>query len=115
MESGCYRMVDLSNKSALICSNLKKERVLLFNFFDNNQSEMIYTVKNIRGCASILSSEKIDYLIIEYSNELITRADQLLDLIGKYKDIKIALIVNTKTPLQENVYQQLQEHVDIIL
>ncbi|MBL4660271.1 MAG: bifunctional diguanylate cyclase/phosphodiesterase [Alcanivoracaceae bacterium] len=108
-------MFDLTEKSALICSNLKNERLLSFNFFDNNESAMIHTAKNVKSCAEILASEEIDYFIIECSKELIHNPQQLTVLINKYSAMKVVLLINKKITLHETTFTQFQEITDVIL
>ena len=115
MANGYCQMLDLTEKNALICSNLKNERLLSFNFFDNNESAMIHTAKDVKSCAEIMASEEIDYFVIECSKELIYNPQQLAGLIGKYSAMKVALLINKKITLPETVFAQFQEVADVIL
>jgi diguanylate cyclase (GGDEF)-like protein len=101
-------MVDLQGQNILICSRLKKERVIIFNFFDNNESGMIYSAKDIKDCESILDDEKIDYLIIDCSDQLIHKPSQLFDLTHNYSELKIVLLIDHEMEMSDDLYYQFQ-------
>lgn len=115
MGNGYYQMFSLTDKNILICCNLKKERLILFNFFDNKESEMIHTAIEIGTCRSLLKSEQIDYFIIECSQDLINSPSQLGDLISGYSTMKVVLVINQEFIIQDSVYQQFDQMVDVIL
>jgi diguanylate cyclase (GGDEF)-like protein len=108
-------MVDLKGQNILICSNLKKERVIIFNFFDNNESGMIYSAKNTKDCESILNDEKIDYLIIDCSDQLIHEPNQLFELTRNYSELKIILLIDHEMELSDDLYHQFQKASDSVL
>jgi diguanylate cyclase (GGDEF)-like protein len=108
-------MVDLAENNILICSHLKKERVKVFNFFDNNESGMIYSANDIKGCADILRDEKVDYLIIDCSPELIHTPSQLFDLTHHFPDIKIVLLLDQEMKVTEEIYHQYEKAADSVL
>ena len=108
-------MVELKDKNILICSQLKKERVFIFNYFDNNESGMIYSAKDIKNCASILKEEKIDYLIIDCSDQLVYEPTQLFALTQDYSNLKIVLLIHPEMEMTDDIYNQLQKASDCIL
>jgi diguanylate cyclase (GGDEF)-like protein len=108
-------MVELKDKNILICSQLKKERVFIFNYFDNNESGMIYSAKDIKNCASILKEEKIDYLIIDCSDQLVYEPTQLFALTQDYSNLKIVLLIDPEMEMTDDIYNQLQKASDCIL
>jgi len=108
-------MASLEGKNILICCNLKKERVLLFNYFDSNESEMIYTAKDIKTCTEILDSEKIDYLVVEVSKELIQTPQELHSLIKGFASLKVAVLINNENEISIEYYHQFQQIVGVVL
>ncbi len=115
MDNGCYLMASLEGKNVLICCNLKKERVLLFNYFDNNESEMIYTAKDIKGCVDILNSETIDCLVVEISKDLIQTPEKLHKLIKEHPDAKVAVLINNEMEISLEYYHQFQQIAGVVL
>jgi diguanylate cyclase (GGDEF)-like protein len=108
-------MADLSNKNILICSNLKSERVLLFNYFDAHESEMIYSAKDINGCVDILAEEEIDYLVIEYSESLINTPEQLIKLVGHYVHLQVVLLCDSHIEINNENFLKLKDIADVII
>ena len=108
-------MINLSKKNILICSNLRAERILFFNFFDNNEAEMIYSAKDMKSCSEILNQEKIDYLILEYSSNGVEGLQQLINLTEKNPNLKIALIVDKGIQLKTKDYERLTQVVATVL
>ena len=108
-------MADLSNKNVLICSNLKSERVLLFNYFDAHESEMIYSAKDINGCVDILVDEEIDFLVIEYSDSLINTPEQLIKLVGHYLHLQVILLCDSSLEIESSAYLKLKDIADIVM
>lgn len=108
-------MVSLAQKHILICCNLKKERLLLFNFFDAKESEMIHTAKDLKTCSGLLHSEQIDYLVIECSDELIAEPHQLVKLTKDFPNLKTALIINQEFIIQESLFKEFVEIADVVL
>ena len=108
-------MTSLQGKNVLICCNLKKERVLFFSYFDNNESEMIYTAKDVKGCADILLSESIDYLVIESSNDLIKTPEQLYTLIKGYPSVQTVVLINNESQVSNELYNQFQQVANMVL
>ncbi len=115
MGNGCYLMANLEGENILICCNLKKERVLLFNYFDNNESEMIYTAKDIKGCTDILNSEEINYLVIEISKELIRTPQELHKLIKDWPNVKVGVLINNEEEISLELYHQFQQLAGVVL
>lgn len=115
MESGCPQMLDLSNKSILICCSLRKERLLLFNFFDNNESDMIHTAKDIADCQEIMSNEDISYLVIEATKGIVENPQQLSNLNQKFPNVHMALIINKSFSMQSGQYEHYKKITDTIL
>ncbi|MCF6319763.1 MAG: diguanylate cyclase, partial [Proteobacteria bacterium] len=108
-------MVNLEGKNILICCDLKKEKVIFFNYFDSNESEMIYTAKNIEDCADILDSEKIDCLIIESSENLIQSPKQLHKLTKEFPETKVAVLIKNEGEIPLELYHQFQQVAGVVL
>ncbi len=108
-------MANLEGKNILICCNLKKEKVIFFNYFDSNESEMIYTAKNTEDCADILDSEKIDCLVIESSKSLIQSPKQLHKLTKKFPEIKVVVLINNEGEIPLELYHQFQQIAGVVL
>lgn len=94
---------------------MKAERVLLFNYFDANESEMIYSAKDINGCVDILANETIDYLVIEYSESLVNTPEQLIKLVGHYLHLQVILLCDPHVEIDNASFLKLKDVVDIIL
>ena len=107
-------MINLSKKNILIYSNLRAERVLFFNFFDNNEAEMIYSAKDMKNCCEILNQEEIDYLILEYSFKGVNNLQQLTSLIKENSNLKIALVIDKEIQLTTNDFECLTHAVNTV-
>ncbi|MCF6288656.1 MAG: bifunctional diguanylate cyclase/phosphodiesterase [Proteobacteria bacterium] len=107
-------MSECVGKNILICSNLKTERVLFFTYFDEKESKMIYSEKDIKGCTKLMASEQIDCLVIDCSDNLIQNPGQLDKLIKPYKTLKIILLIQKNTQLSDSCYQQFSQSADKI-
>ena len=110
-------MSNFSDKNILICCNLKKERIALFNFFDGNDAEMIHTAIDLDGCADILNDpeENIHVLVIECAKEILRTPKQLFDLTHNHSNLKTVLLINNKVSLSDTIKLQFQQIVNLIL
>ncbi len=108
-------MLDLTNNSILICCSLKKERLLLFNFFDSNEVDMIHTAKDVADCEKIMSSEDISYLVVECAKGLIENPQQLKTLMQKFPKVHVALIVNKNFSIRSDQFEQYKSITNTIL
>ena len=108
-------MTEPVDKNSLICLNLKKERVLLFNFFDEKECGIIFTSKDVAGTQELLDSEEIEYLIVEVSKSLFSNPNTLIQLTKNYPAIKIILVVCSQMNLSESQYIEFSKVSELML
>ncbi len=115
MVSGYFLMLDLSQKNILICSNLKSERVILFNFFDKYEAEMIHTATDIQQFAELLDTEDIDIFVVECSKELIQSPDQLEIITKKHPKVKKIIVLNKNLKVTDEQEKKIESLGDVKL
>jgi len=113
MVHGLMQMTFLNQNVLIACSD-KKDRLQLFNYFDDLDAEKIFTASDYGQMNDLLlnSDETLDILAFEISTAWIKNLDNIKQIIKSNENLKLIAVVSNKINMTPTQHAEIEKYVD---
>lgn len=116
MGNGCHWMIDFKNSDVLIACSNKRDRYLLFDYFDQHNCQQLRTAKSVDRLPQNWQESTYNTLVIEIGSPWVNSLAELKKIRQQLKPpARLIGIVGDDMPADGTTLQQISEMCDGLL